>query len=102
MAMKKVEIPMFLHRKADGSERLLAFDASKSHGDPMFNLNQYGACMGQVIVVGEYQDITVDPIEKAIDGLEAAKIKERGDSCARVAALDERIHQLKCLTHDAG
>lgn len=102
MAMKKVEIPMFLHRKADGSEKLLPFDSSKSCGDPMFNLNHYGACMGQVIVVGEYQGITGDPIEKAIEGLEAAKIKERGDSCARITALDERIHQLKCISHDAG
>lgn len=102
MAMKKVEITMFLHRKADGSERLLGFNASKGGGDPMQNLNEYGACMGQVVVAGEYQDIEGDPIEKAIEGLEAVKLKERGDSCARITALDERIHQLKCISHDAG
>lgn len=101
MAMKKVELPMFLHRKADGSEKLLPFDASKLDGDQMFNLNHYGACMGAVIIIGEYQDITGDAVAKAIEGLEAAKIKERGDSCARITALDERINQLKCITHDA-
>ncbi|QKE22873.1 hypothetical protein 8P_047 [Pseudomonas phage 8P] len=97
--MKKVEIPMFLFRKPDGTETLGQHDHTKN-GTDQYWLDQMGACMGRVVVVGEYEDIEGDPREKLIEGLEKAVEKERVDSHVRVNALLEKISQLKCLTHD--
>ncbi|QLI49448.1 hypothetical protein vBPaeMUSP18_54 [Pseudomonas phage vB_PaeM_USP_18] len=99
MAMKQVELPMFLFRKADGTEKLCQYDHT-DNGRNQYWLNDLGACMGRVVVVGEYEDIEGDPREKLIEGLEKAVEKERVESQVRVNLLLEKISQLKCLTHD--
>lgn len=99
MAMKQVEIPMYLFRNPDGTETLGQHDHTKNGADEYW-LGQLGACMGRVVVVGEYEDIEGDPREKLIEGLEKAVSKERAESQSRVNLLLERISQLKCLTHD--
>lgn len=100
MSKKKIELEMFLHRKADGTESLNQWDHTNKGADTYW-LNELGACMGKVTIIGEYEDIEGDPREKLIEGLESAIEKERGDSQARVNLLMERISQLKCITHEA-
>lgn len=102
MAMKQVEIKMFLHRKPDGTDSLHPWDRTIDHNGQAddWGINQHGACMGRVVVVGEYEDIEGDPREKLIEGLEKAVEKERVASQVRVNLLLERISQLKCLAHE--
>lgn len=99
----KVELPMFLHRKPDGTSSVHNWDRTVDHNGRVdeFNISQYGACMGKVIVYGEYEDIEGSPVEKLVEGLERALEKDRADSQVRHNKLLERIGQLRSLTHEA-
>lgn len=96
----QVELPMFLFRKPDGSETLGSYDITQDNTQEYF-INTTGVCMGRVVVIGEYETIEGDAVEKLVAGLEKAVEKERADSQVRVNALRERISSLKSLTHEA-
>lgn len=100
MTKKSVTLEMYLHRKPDGSEKLAPHDFTEG-GKSEYWLNEYGACMGKVVVTGEYEDIEGDPVEKLIEGLEASIERERADSQVRVGLMLDRINQLKCITHES-
>lgn len=98
-AIKQIELPMYLFRKPDGTEKLAQYDHTAG-GTKDYWLNELGACMGRVVVIGEYEDIAGDPALKLIEELEKTVLSNRAEAQVRETALLERISQLKCLTHD--
>jgi len=92
MATVSVELKMYLHVDADGSRELYASDMSK------YNC---GACLGEITVIGTYEDIDKDPREAMIESLEKQVVDERADSQLRINGLLDRIGKLKCLEYKA-
>lgn len=91
----KTTLEMYVHRHADGLDKLHAADMSE-YGD------HWGVCLGPVEVKCEYDAPDTDPVQAMIETLERRIDKERADSQVRINILLDRIGQLKCLPHDGG
>lgn len=97
---KTVKLQMFLFRKADGTDSFRSYDLTEGNTDERW-ISALGACMGQVEIIGTYEDIQGDARAIVIAGLEKAIHNELADSKRRVNLLLERISQLKCITHES-
>lgn len=97
---KKIELEIFIHRKADGSEKIELMDMTTNLGvADDWAINHYGVCVGSTTLVGEYEDIEADPREALIDALEQSLQREIADSQVRQNKIKDQIEQLRCLTH---
>lgn len=96
---KKIELEIFIHRKADGSEKIELSDMTKLGATDDWAVNYYGVCVGSTTLVGEYEDIEADPREALIDALEQSLKREIADSQVRQNKIKDQIEQLRCLTH---
>lgn len=97
---KSIKLQMFLFRKADGAEEFRSYDLTEGNTNERW-ISALGACMGQVEILGTYEDIHGDARAMVVAGLEKAIDKELADSKQRVNLLMERISQLKCITHES-
>ena len=96
---KKIELEIFIHRKADGSEKIELNDMTNLGVSDAWAINHYGVCVGSTTLVGEYEDIEADPREALIDALEQSLQQEIADSQVRQNKIKDQIEQLRCLTH---
>lgn len=96
----KTSIEMYLHRKSDGSETLSVADLTQG-GKSEFWTRQQGACLGKVKVACEYESPDIDASLALIDALEGQIRAEQAESYARVTAMQDRIAELRCITHQA-
>lgn len=96
---KKIELPVFIHRKADGTDKIALHDMTSSSVAGDWAISHYGVCIGQTMLVGEYEDIEADPREALIDALEQSLKREIADSQVRQNKIKDQIEQLRCLTH---
>lgn len=100
---KKLELPIFIHRKPDGTEHIDSMDLTKGPGGKVdqYALDSVGVCVGRTMLVGEYEDIEADPTEILIERLEASLKQDIADSHVRQARIKDQIEKLRCLTHQA-
>lgn len=96
---KAIELPIFIHRKADGTDSIELYDMTASSVTGDWAINHYGVCIGQTMLVGEYEDIEADPREALIDALEQSLQRDIADSHVRQSKIKDQIEQLRCITH---
>lgn len=89
--IKRVTQTMFLHRKADGTDRF--WPASMDE----YGTDYYGVCMGEVECTIEYEDIEADPTAKLVESLQASLEKERKESMTRQLQIQEKINSLLAI-----
>ena len=87
----KAQKTMYLHVHSDGKRELQSTDMGGLCD------GYFGVCLGAVECEIAYSDIDRDPVEALIESLEKQISEERELSRRKVAALTEKLDQLKCI-----